>query len=157
MSFYCARIESDSMILVFTCSFSAIICPFRSPGWLISSLILSHTILLKTSLSLCGSRFVPTFELHDNPQSSLVLLLHSCRNGPGCISRRMDQSSFPCPDFFLFSSANIVHKLFCSSSLSTDSSSHSPDFQTNFPHRLPSHLTTTIRSLDLLQFLQLPL
>ena len=65
-SFFWARIRSDSRYLALTCSFSAIICPFSSPGLRMSSLSLTHTILLKTSLSLSGSRFVFIFELQDS-------------------------------------------------------------------------------------------
>ena len=65
LAFFCARFKSDILYLAFTGSFSAIFCPFSSPGLWILSLKVTHTILFKTSLSLSGSRFVLTFELHD--------------------------------------------------------------------------------------------
>ena len=120
--------------------------------------------LFKTSLSLSGSRFVLTFELHDNSLkffftalSSLVLLLRSCRNGSSCMSRRRDQSAFPCLDFFFFlplmSCTNfLAHR---HSLLSLGPILLTP--RTNLPLHNPSHLTTTPRTLDLVRVLQLPL
>ena len=109
MSFFCARIKSDNRYLAFTNSFSAIICPVSSPGLWISSSNLTYTILSGKFLSLSGSRFVLTFELHDNSlkvslttPSSLVLFLVPCRHGPGYMSPARGPSVFPCPDCFFY-------------------------------------------------------
>ena len=66
LAFFCDRFKSDILYFAFTGSLSAIFCPFSSPGLWISYLKMTHNILFKTSLSLSGSRFVLTFELHDN-------------------------------------------------------------------------------------------
>ena len=47
LSFFWARIRSDSLYLAVTCSSNAIIWPFSSPGLWISSLNFTQTILLK--------------------------------------------------------------------------------------------------------------
>ena len=67
-----------------------------------SSFSLRQTILLKTSLSSSGSRFVPTFELHDSSLNDFSTLFSQAlllRTRPGalvCMSLRKGLFVVPC-------------------------------------------------------------
>ena len=118
LSIFWALIRSDSLYLALTCSFSAMICPFISPGLWMSSFSFTHTILFTIFISSSGTRFVLTFELHDSSLNGFLetaILSSSSPPRTYCTSKLyVPEDGSVCNSLsrcLIFSSANIMHRL----------------------------------------------
>ena len=118
-----------------------------------SSLSLTHTILLKTCLSPSGSRFVLMFVLHDSsPKGFLdtaIISLRSRHDTPRCMFRTRDQSALPCRDTYF--SLQLIscrdHLVHHHSPLNLRPILLTP--RKNFPPHHHSPVSVTPRTLDL--------
>ena len=128
-----------------------------------SSFSLTQTILLKTSLTSSGSRFVLTFELIVSSLNDYLDTATFSSSSPqysSCCSRlyvRAEESACSSLSWCLiFSSANIMQRLSWSSPLFSESSSHSSDSPDKYLPHLPFLISTTPGTLDLVLGVRLP-